>query len=140
MGDDGGVTDDRPAVVVSACLLGTCCNHEGSHQRRDAVVALGATHRVFPVCPEALGGLPTPRSPAEVVADDPVRVVNGDGEDVTEAYRRGAVAVIDVATAVGARRAVLKARSPSCGASGVTTVALRAAGVEVVSEEDLDAG
>ncbi len=77
--------------------------------------------------------------------------MNVDGDDVTAAYERGARAAVELAQAVGARRAVLKARSPSCGAAqvydgtfsrtlrageGVTAAALRAAGIEVVSEED----
>jgi uncharacterized protein YbbK (DUF523 family) len=141
--------NDRPVLLVSACLLGTCCNHEGSHSRRAAVEALAASHRLVPVCPEVCGGLSTPR-PAAERRDD--RVVNADGVDVTEAYDRGAAAAVELAHAVGARRAVLKARSPSCGASrvydgtftrtlvdgeGVTAAALRAAGIEVCSEEDL---
>jgi uncharacterized protein YbbK (DUF523 family) len=141
--------NDRPVLLVSACLLGTCCNHEGGHSRRPAVEALAASHRLVPVCPEVCGGLSTPR-PAAERRDD--RVVNADGVDVTEAYDRGAAAAVELAHAVGARRAVLKARSPSCGASrvydgtftrtlvdgeGVTAAALRAAGIEVCSEEDL---
>jgi uncharacterized protein YbbK (DUF523 family) len=141
--------NDRPVLLVSACLLGTCCNHEGGHSRRAAVEALAASHRLVPVCPEVCGGLSTPR-PAAERRDD--RVVNADGVDVTEAYDRGAAAAVELAHAVGARRAVLKARSPSCGASrvydgtftrtlvdgeGVTAAALRAAGIEVCSEEDL---
>jgi len=141
--------DDRPALLVSACLLGTRCNHEAGHSRRAAVEALADAHRLVPVCPEVCGGLPTPRPAAERVGD---RVVNVDGMDVTAAYQRGARAAVELALAVGARRAVLKARSPSCGAhqvydgsfsrtlrdgEGVTAAALRAAGVEVLSEEDV---
>jgi uncharacterized protein YbbK (DUF523 family) len=141
--------DDRPALVVSACLLGTCCNHEAGHSRRPAVEALAGTHRLFPICPEVCGGLTTPRPAAERVGD---RVVNASGDDVTDAYARGARAAVELAAAVGAKRAVLKARSPSCGTdriydgtfsrilrpgAGVTADALRAAGVEVVSEDDL---
>lgn len=141
--------DDRPTVLVSACLLGTCCNHEGGHSRRSAVVALAATHRVVPICPEVCGGLPTPRPAAERRGD---RVLTESGEDVTDAYERGAAAAVELAHAVGARRAVLKARSPSCGSArvydgtftrtlrageGVTAAALRAAGLDVCSEEDL---
>jgi len=141
--------DDRPALLVSACLLGTRCNHEAGHSRRVAVEAFADTHRLVPVCPEVCGGLPTPRPAAERVGD---RVVNVDGMDVTAAYQRGARAAVELALAVGARRAVLKARSPSCGAhqvydgsfsrtlrdgEGVTAAALRAAGVEVLSEEDV---
>jgi uncharacterized protein YbbK (DUF523 family) len=141
--------DDRPTVLVSACLLGTCCNHEGGHSRRPAVVALSATHRVVPICPEVCGGLSTPRPAAERRGD---RVLTESGEDVTDAYERGAAAAVALAHAVGARRAVLKARSPSCGSArvydgtftrtlragdGVTAAALRAAGLDVCSEEDL---
>ena len=134
---------------MSACLLGTKCNHEGGHSRRPAVEALAAQYRLIPVCPEVCGGLSTPRPAAERCDD---RVVTGTGDDVTAAYERGARAAVELAAAVGARRAVLKARSPSCGSAqvydgtfsrtlrdgeGVTAAALRAAGVEVVSEEDV---
>ena len=78
---------DRPAVLVSACLLGTCCNHEGGHSRRAAVEALAATHRLVPICPEVCGGLSTPRPAAERRGD---RVVTAAGDDVTEIYERGA--------------------------------------------------
>ncbi|HEV7524415.1 MAG TPA: DUF523 domain-containing protein [Acidimicrobiia bacterium] len=146
-----GKPGDRPALLVSACLLGVACNHEGAHSQRRAVEALAATHRLVPICPEACGGLSTPRPAAELVRD---RVVNVDGSDVTAEYDRGARAAVELAQAVGARRAVLKARSPSCGSAqvydgsfsrtlrsgeGVTAAALRAAGVEVVSEDDLPA-
>lgn len=146
-GDDWG---SRPVVMVSACLLGTRCNHKGEANTNESVVALRATHRVVPVCPESAGGLPTPRVEARVQADGTVRT--SDGRDVTEWYVRGAAHAVRVAEAVGATRAVLKARSPSCGCheiydesftrtlvpgEGVTAAALRAAGLDVVSEEDL---
>jgi uncharacterized protein YbbK (DUF523 family) len=145
----GVMPDDRPALLVSACLLGTCCNHEGRHSRRAQVEALHSQFRLVPICPEVAGGLPTPRAAAEIVGD---RVVNDAGDDVTAEYERGARAAVELARAVGATRAVLKARSPSCGAhavydgtftrtlrhgEGITAAALRAAGIEVVSEEDV---
>jgi len=141
----------RATILVSACLLGTACNHEGGHSRRAGVEALASAHRLVPICPEVCGGLSTPRPAAEIRGE---RVVNVDGVDVTDAYERGAQAAVELARAVGARRAVLKARSPSCGPTevydgsfsrtlrageGITAAALRAAGVEVVSEEDLQA-
>ena len=139
-----------PTVVVFACLLGVRCNHEGDANTSDAVVALRASHRVVPVCPESAGGLPTPRTRAERGPDG--RVVNADGVDVTEWFERGAAHAVRLAEAVGATRAVLKARSPSCGCheiydgsftgtrvigEGVAAQALREAGLEVVSEDDL---
>ena len=145
--------DERPAVIVSACLLGVACDHCGGARFDEAVVALGKTHRLVPVCPETVGGLPTPRIAAERQPDG--RVVRSDGVDVTSAYERGAAQAVSLARVTGASRAVLKARSPSCGcgqiydgsfsrtlttADGVTAEALRAAGVDVVSEEDLGDG
>jgi len=143
-----------PALLVSACLLGVKCNHEGGHSRRSAVEALSATHRLVPVCPEVCGGLSTPRPAAERCAEVvlPDRVITVEGDDVTAAYQRGAAVAVQLAQATGATRAVLKARSPSCGSSriydgtfsrtlrdgeGVTAAALRAAGIDVVSEEDV---
>ena len=140
----------RPVVIVSACLLGVRCNHEGDANTNDAAVALRATHRVVPICPESAGGLPTPRTEAERQPDGTVHT--SDGRDVTEWFERGAAQAMRLAEAVGATRAVLKARSPSCGCheiydgsftctrvvgEGVTAAALRAAGLEVISEEDL---
>ena len=139
----------RPAIVVSACLLGVRCNHEGEAARVNLRTDLERHYRVVAVCPEVLGGLTTPRPPAEIQADG--RVVNVEGEDVTAAYRRGAEQAVRIARASGARWALLKTRSPSCGSSqvydgtfsrsliagqGVTCAALRAAGLEVSSEND----
>jgi uncharacterized protein YbbK (DUF523 family) len=136
------------------------CNHEGRGSPRAIVDELAEHYRLVPVCPEVLGGLPTPRAAAELQGGDgadvvagtgDARVVNIDGVDVTAAYRRGAESAVVLAKSVGARRAVLKARSPSCGSStvydgsfsrrlvpgrGVTAAALAAAGLEVGSEED----
>ena len=136
--------------MVSACLLGVRCNHKGEANTDQTVIALRATHRIVAICPESAGGLPTPRAEARRQADGTVRT--DDGLDMTEWYERGAVHAVRLAEAVGATRAVLKARSPSCGCheiydesftkalvagEGVTAAALRRAGLEVVSEEDL---
>lgn len=140
-----------PALLVSACLVGVACNHRGAASPSASVAGLATGHRLVPVCPEAAGGLGTPRAPAERVTDG--RVVTASGEDVTDAYRRGADHAVRVALAAGATRAVLKARSPSCGGSaiydgsfsrtlvpgqGVTAEALRNAGVAVCCEDDVD--
>jgi uncharacterized protein YbbK (DUF523 family) len=143
--------ETQSAVVVSACLLGVACNHRGASSPSPHVAALGATHRLVPVCPEVAGGLPTPRPAAERSPDGRVRTA--DGTDVTGFYERGAAHAVALARAVAAAGAVLKARSPSCGChhiydgthsrvlaagEGVTAGALRAAGVAVCSDEDLD--
>jgi uncharacterized protein YbbK (DUF523 family) len=158
--DDTGVPlpDRGCSLLVSACLLGVPCTHDGRGRTADAVVALGrpegAGLRLVPVCPETAGGLPTPRPAAERSEVDG-RVRTADGTDVTAAYDRGAQHAVAVALAANATVAVLKARSPSCGCrevydgthsrrlvagEGVTAEALRAAGVVVVSDEELAGG
>lgn len=137
-------------VLVSACLLGVACTHRGESRPNAAVEALRERYRLIGVCPEVAGGLPTPRPRAELGADGRVRTATG--EDLTDLYRRGAEQAVALARASGAGRAVLKARSPSCGSrerydgthsatlvagEGVTAAALRAAGLEVVSEEEV---
>src|SRR5437867_5848601 len=92
----------QPSVIVSACLLGVRCNHEGGANTSDAVVALRATHRVVPVCPETAGGLATPRTAAELQSDGSVR--DALGNDVTEWFDRGAAHAVQLAVAVGATR------------------------------------
>ena len=113
---------------------------------------LGADHDLVPVCPEVAGGLPVPRPAAELQPDGTVRTVTG--EDVTERFRQGAVMAVAAARAAGAGRAVLKARSPSCGCAtvydgtftrtlvageGVTARVLREEGLVVESDEDVSA-
>lgn len=146
-------------VVVSACLAGVACTHEAQPKTREWAVRLVAEGRAVPVCPEVAGGLPIPRPAAEIqggggadVLDGRARVRTQAGDDVTESYVGGARKAVDAARASGATLAILKARSPSCGCGaiydgtfskalkegdGVTVAALRRAGVEVASDEDV---
>ena len=125
----------RPAILVSACLLGVRCNHRGEANPSDVVRALASRYRLIPVCPETMGGLATPRPAAARSSDG--RVFTDGGVDVTDAFVRGARATVALAEVTAVTDAVLKARSPSCGEEGVTAVALRTAGVRVRSEEDV---
>jgi len=118
------VNQQRPPVVVSACLLGQRCRYDGGH--KDSPIVRGAlAHReVLPVCPEELGGLGTPRPAAELRGGDgravlmaTGRVTTRAGVDCTQAFLRGAEAALERAKTVGAREAILKDRSPSCGVS-----------------------
>ena len=142
---------DKPVLLASACLLGVRCRYDGGGTRLDALARLMPVCHIVPVCPEQLGGLPTPRTPSERVG---ARVLAKDGADVTDAFRRGADAACHLARLYGARLALMKARSPSCGAGtiydgsfsgrvapgdGVTGEALKAMGVDVYTEDDLDA-
>ncbi len=99
-------------VLVSACLMGFRCRYDGGAQRLDCLDVLRERHVLVPVCPEVMGGLPTPREPSEIRSG---RVVTRDGRDVTEAFARGAREAEKIALACGCRCALLKERSPSCG-------------------------
>ncbi len=99
-------------VLVSACLLGENCKYSGGNNRNETVLAFLKDHEAVPVCPEVLGGLPAPRTPAEIVDG---AVIARDGENVDQAFRRGAELALDIARRAGAELAVLQPRSPSCG-------------------------
>lgn len=103
-------------ILVSACLLGACCRYDGQSRQNEDIIALGKKHTLIPVCPEQLGGLPTPREPAEIRDG---RVITRDGRDVTEQYERGADETARLATLLECDLAVLKERSPSCGCKKV---------------------
>ncbi len=141
---------ERGPILVSACLLGLPTRHDGGHCRRAAVMEMAQQRQLIPVCPEQLGGLPTPREAAEIasgagadVLDGRSRVVNRQGEDVTSRFLRGARIVADLAQLLGARQAVFKEGSPSCGVtrirqagsdvggSGVTAALLRREGIQL---------
>ena len=96
--------------VVSACLAGESCRYDGGCSPCPAVQALVRTGQALPVCPEVLGGLPTPRVPSEIRGG---RVVAKDGTDVTGAFTCGAEEALQLALENGCTAAILKARSPS---------------------------
>lgn len=142
---------------MSACLLGAKVRyHGGSAEVSDPILSRWAAEgRLVPVCPEVEGGLPTPRPPAEIQrgAGVRLRVLAADGRDVSEAFLAGADAALEQVRRHGIRVAILKDGSPSCGSSfvfdgtfrgtrvageGVTAAALRAAGVRVFSEHQMD--
>lgn len=105
-------------VLVSACLLGENCKYSGGNNLdpRVAEWLKKGGHEAVPVCPEMLGGLPVPRTPAEIV-DGVVRTK--DGRSVDAEFRRGAALALETALREGAQAAVLQPRSPSCGARQV---------------------
>lgn len=148
-------------VLISACLAGVPCTHAAEAKTRAWALRLVAEGRAVTVCPEVAGGLPIPRPEAEIqggrgedVLDGRARVVSVDGDDVTANYLRGAETARSAAARTGARLAVLKARSPSCGCGaiydgsfegrlvegdGVTAATLKRAGLEVVNDEGVEA-
>ena len=101
-------------ILISACLLGEPCRYDGRSKPVDEILELKTRgYELIPVCPEVLGGLPTPRPPAECQKDG--RIINQAGADVTEFYQRGAQKALELARIHGCTVAVLKEKSPSCG-------------------------
>ena len=100
-------------ILVSACLLGEACRYDGASRPCAHIIRLKERHTVIPICPEVMGGLPTPRPASEIQADG--RLVNILGKDVTAEYHRGAEAVLALAREHGATVAILKEKSPACG-------------------------
>lgn len=138
-------------ILISACLLGVRCRYDGQSKLHPLVEKLMEHHTLIPVCPEQLGGLPTPRPGAERRGE---RVVTKAGADVTEQYRRGAEEAARLCALFGCDCAVLKERSPSCGhgavydgtftaaltlGDGVTAQLLREQGITVYGESDIPA-
>lgn len=134
-------------ILISACLLGVHCRYSGKGELHPEIAALMDKHHLIPVCPEILGGLPTPRTPAERQCG---RVITRSGADVTAEYERGARETLALAQLFGCRHAILKARSPSCGSGtiydgsfsktlvpgdGMTAQLLTAHGIRVYTEE-----
>ena len=99
-------------IMVSACLLGQNCKYSGGNNRDERVLAFLEGHEVIPVCPEVMGGLPTPRPPAEIVHGE---VINQLGVSVDKEYRLGAQKALEIARREKIDLAILQSRSPSCG-------------------------
>ncbi|WCK53562.1 DUF523 domain-containing protein [Aneurinibacillus sp. Ricciae_BoGa-3] len=112
--------------LISACLMGCECRYDGKANYKEEIEQLIKEGRAVPACPEQLGGLSTPRNPAEIVGGDgfdvldgKARVVDNTGQDVTEQFLQGARQALRIAKAAGATHAILKERSPSCGSTGI---------------------
>lgn len=135
--------------ICSACLLGVNCRYDGNTKPNEKVLKLAKEEVLIPVCPEQLGGLPTPRKPAEQQGE---KVMTKDGDDVTENFNRGGQQVLQLAKLFNIKTAILKQRSPSCGCGqiydgtfsgtiikgdGVTTKLLKENGIKVLTEDDL---
>lgn len=105
-------------ILVSACLLGENCKYNGgsNYSRHVAAFLEEGGHHAISVCPEVMGGLPTPRVPAEIVNGV---VTTRDGRDVDAAFRRGAAKAVRIAQDGDVQLAILQPRSPSCGVKSV---------------------
>lgn len=137
-------------ILVSACLIGVECRYNGKGHPDERVLKLSERHTLIPVCPEQLGGLPTPREPSERAEGG---VVGRDGRDVTTEFERGAEETLRIAELCCCSCAVMKSKSPSCGCGriydgtfsgrlipgdGVAAEKLRGCGIRVVTEDCLE--
>jgi len=136
-------------IIVSACLADVHCRYDGGGKPCDKVMRLLSEGKAIPVCPEQLGGLSTPRLPAEQIGN---KVFRNDGVDVTAEFNRGAQEALKIARLIEAKTAILKARSPSCGSgkiydgsftdslvdgNGVFAGLCKKEGIEVKTEEEI---
>ena len=103
-------------IFVSGCLVGINCKYDGGNNFDERIFNLVKEGKAIPICPEQLGGLKTPRNPAEIQEKDGIRkVVTCEDEDVTNEYIRGAEEVLKLAKELDIKEAILQPRSPSCG-------------------------
>jgi uncharacterized protein YbbK (DUF523 family) len=146
--------------LISACLLGVRCTWSSDDKyKNDRAIELSRVETLIPVCPEQLGGLATPRAPQEIqgstgedVLNGKCKVLNKNGEDVTEEFIRGAEETLKIIRQLNIKEFIGKSKSPSCGCGqiydgsfsgrlikgdGVTIALLRRNGIRVTSEEDL---
>ena len=138
------------SILVSKCLLGYPCRYDGKSVPCVDIIALKDKYNLIPVCPEELGGLPTPRIPAEVVGD---RVIRRNGQDITAEYTMGAKIALTYALENGCKIAILKSKSPSCGkgtiydgsftgtlthGDGITVRLLESRGIQVINEKEAE--
>ena len=103
-------------ILISACLVGMNCKYNGKNNFKKIALELVKTGQAIPICPEQLGGLPTPRNPAEIkMRNNQKRVIDNKDKDITEEYTRGANEVLRLAKELNVEKVILQSRSPSCG-------------------------
>jgi uncharacterized protein YbbK (DUF523 family) len=128
-------------VLISACLLGIPCRWHGRRpkKRQKLIERLKKRYVLVPVCPEQLGGMPTPRTGEKLngtgaqVLDGRLQIIAPEtGQDITRFHINGARYALEIAKIVGAKKAYLKGGSPSCDKDGVTGEVLRRRGVKII--------
>lgn len=151
--------NEKRIILCSACLLGIRCRWDGEIKPNEKIIELAKKEILIPVCPEQLGGLPTPRVPQEIqgcsgeeILDGKGRVKNKNGKDVTKEFIRGAGEVLKIAKLFDIKEFIGKSKSPSCGygktydgsftgrlinGNGVAAALLKRNGIKVISDDKI---
>ncbi len=137
-------------IAVSACLLGCPCRYDHGNCYSPSIARLASDHILIPVCPETMGGLESPRVPCEIVDG---KVINRDGEELTEKIKNGAALALEAAKEENCQAVICKQYSPSCGCGkiydgsfsgtivrgdGIFTRMLKENGIPVISNDDFE--
>lgn len=137
-------------ILVSACLLGINCTYSNKNNYNENIIKLlhDKNINLIPICPEQLGGLSTPREPAEISKN---KIYNKKNIDVTKQFSKGANEALKIGKLYKCKNAILKERSPSCGSSfiydgtfthttlkgkGITTKLFEKNEIKIFSEEN----
>ena len=139
-------------ILVSACLVGINCKYNGGNNYNENITNLVREGLAIPMCAEQLGGLTTPRVPAEIKYIDGKRyVIDANGKDVTNEFERGAKEVLEFVKRMNIKKVILKSKSPSCGigkiyngnfenklvsGNGILAEMLIESGIEVISSDE----
>lgn len=140
--------------LVSACLLGINCKYNGGNNKNKKVIEFLKNKKFIMVCPEELAGLGTPRIPCELIQKEngDIEIINKEGKNLTKKFLNGANEVLKIAKSNNVKKAILKAKSPSCGngliydgsftstlivGDGITTKLLKENNIEVFTEDEI---
>ena len=140
--------------LVSACLLGINCKYNGGNNKNKKVIEFLKNKKFIMVCPEELAGLDTPRISCELIQKEngDIEIINKEGKNLTKKFLNGANEVLKIAKSNNVKKAILKAKSPSCGngliydgsftstlvvGDGITTKLLKENNIEVFTEDEI---
>lgn len=136
-------------IIISACLVGICCRYDGKVKEYPQITELAKKHTLIPICPEQLGGRPTPRQPVEITGSS---VLDKNGNDYTKEFKKGADEALKIALLNDCHLAIFKSKSPSCGfgkiydgtftrsltdGNGITANLFNESGITVKNEDEI---
>lgn len=140
-------------IGISSCLCGINCKYNGGNNLNPIFLEMLNKGKAIPICPEQLGGLPTPRIPAEIRKDEKgkIQVITKNNTNVTKEYFLGAERVLKILKVLKIDTVILKSKSPSCGygkiydgtfskklieGNGITVELLLKNNIKVINDEE----